>query len=141
MDKKKIFLGIALLVDLLAIVAIIVLAIVLKLDINFYYSSLGILMGLGVFNLILIMVEEIVIKEYQAQRFTIAMHAFYSVLNVGAYYLVKYVGGYETYNYLYLILTFVGTLLIVIMFMIFNYHSKNNGNDNKPKFRVNNNRK
>ncbi len=141
MDKKKIFLGIALLVDLLAVVAIIVLAIVLKLDINFYYSSLGILMGLGVFNLILIMVEEIVIKEYQAQRFTIALHAFYSVLNVGAYYLVKYVGGYETYNYLYLILTFVGTLLIIIMFMIFNYHSKNNGNDNKPKFRVNNNRK
>jgi len=141
MDKKKIFLGIELLVDILAIVAIIVLAIVLKLDINFYYSSLGIIMGLGLFNLITIMIEEMVIKEYQAQRFTIAMHAFYTVLNVGAYYLVKYVGGYEVYNYLYLILSFVGTILIVVMFMIFNYHSKKDNNDNKPKFRVNNNRK
>jgi len=120
--------------NIIAVVAIIVLMIVYKNDVMGYFISLWIIMALSIVNIVLIGFKEYFIKEYSSQKFTLVMHATYCVLNCGAYYLVKYVNGFDKYFYLYWLLSYLGSIIIVVMFMIFNKHSK----DDKPKFKINN---
>lgn len=133
MNRKIVFNALAYFVNIVAIAAIICLLIVYKKDVYGYFVTLWILMALAIFNVILIGFKEYFIKEYHSGKYTLIMHGTYCVLNCGAYYLVKYVGGYDNYFYLYWLLSYLGTIIIIIMFIIFNKHTK----DEKPKFMVN----
>ena len=133
MNRKLLLNSIIYFVNIVSIVAIITLLIVYKIDVEGYFITLWILMSLALVNIILIGFKEYFIKDYDYGKFTLAMHATYCVINCGAYYLVKYVGGYDKYFYLYWLLSYLGTIVVVIMFVIFNKHTK----DDKPKFRVN----
>ncbi|MBR6071965.1 MAG: hypothetical protein IKP77_03920 [Acholeplasmatales bacterium] len=133
MNRKVLFNAIGFFVNIVAIVSIITILIVYKTDIDGYYITLWILMALSIFNVVLIGFKEYFVKEYHSGKYTLAMHATYCVINCGSYYLVKYADGYESFFYLYWLLSYLGTIVVVIMFLVFNKHVK----DDKPKFRVN----
>jgi len=133
MNRKNVLNCLIYFFNILAIVSIITLLIILKNDVLGYYITLWILMSLSIINIVLIGFKEYFIKEYSSKKYTLIMHATYCVLNCGSYYLVKYVGGYESFFYLYWLLSYLGSIVIVIMFIIFNKHAK----DDKPKFKVN----
>jgi len=132
--NRRVFLNaLILFFNIIASVSIIVFMIVYKNDIEGYYITLWILMALAIVNIILIGFKEYFIKDYHSKKYTLIMHGTYCVLNCGAYYLVKYAGGFESYFYLYWLLSYLGTIVIVVMFTVFNMHVK----DDKPKFKVN----
>lgn len=133
MNRKNVLNCLIYFFNILAIVSIITLLIIFKNDVLGYYITLWILMSLSIVNIVLIGFKEYFIKEYSSKKYTLIMHATYCVLNCGSYYLVKYVGGYESFFYLYWLLSYLGSIVIVIMFIIFNKHAK----DDKPKFKVN----
>ena len=133
MNRKIALKTIQYFVNIVSIAAIITLLIVYKNDVDGYFITLWILMSLALVNIIIIGLKEYFIKEYNYGKFTLVMHATYCVINCGAYYLVKYVGGYDKYFYLYWLLSYLGTVVVIIMFTIFNMHTK----DEKPKFRIN----
>jgi len=133
MNRKNVLNCLIYFFNILAIVSIITLLIIFKNDVLGYYITLWILMSLSIINIVLIGFKEYFIKEYSSKKYTLIMHATYCVLNCGSYYLVKYVGGYESFFYLYWLLSYLGSIVIVIMFIIFNKHAK----DDKPKFKVN----
>ena len=135
MNRKILFNSLQYFINVATIVAIITLLIIFKIDVLGYYITLWILMGVSILNIILVGFKEYFIKEYSSLKFTLVLHATYCVLNCGAYYLVKYVGGYEKFFYLYWLLSYLGTAIIIGVFVFLNYRFK----DDKPKFKVNNN--
>ncbi len=120
-------------INLISVVAVITLVSIFRNDVMGYYITLWIIMALSIINIVLIGFKEYLIKEYSSKKYTLIMHATYCVLNCGSYYLVKYVGGYESYFYLYWLLSYLGSIVIVVLFIILNKHAK----DDKPKFKVN----
>src|SRR5574344_1733817 len=71
-------------------------------NINFYYAFiLMVLVAQGLLFLIGIAIKEAISITYDSKRFNMVMFAFNLIMGVGLYYLVKYVGYYEEFNYLY----------------------------------------
>lgn len=133
MNRKNVLNCLTYFINIFAVVAIITLVIIYKNDVMGYYITLWIIMALSIVNIILIGFKEYFIKEYSSKKYSLIMHATYCVINCGAYYLVKYVGGYESFFYLYWLLSYLGSIIVIVMFMIFNKHA----GDDKPKFKVN----
>ncbi len=133
MNRKLFLNALTLFINIVSIVAIITILIIYKNDVDGYYITLWILMALGIVNVVLIGFKEYFISDYHSGKYTLIMHGTYVVINCGAYYLVKYVNGYETYFYLYWLLSYLSTVIVIIMFYIFNKHVK----DEKPRFKVN----
>ena len=136
MNRKILFTSLQYFFNVATVVAIITLLIIFKTDVLGYYITLWIIMGVSIINIILIGFKEYFIKEYSSKKYTLIMHATYCVLNCGAYYLVKYVEGYDKFFYLYWLLSYLGSAIIIAVFVFLNSRVK----DDKPKFQVNNNK-
>ena len=137
--KKRAFLISEFSIDLIAGLTIIILGFVMHFSYDFYNISLWILMGLALVNVILIAVSEYLIKEYQSKKFSIIIHVSYAVLSCGLYYLVKYVGNFDYLGWLYMLISYLGTIIIAVVFIILNYKIKDK-KQKVPKVYVNKNR-
>ena len=137
--KKRAFLISEFSIDLIASLTIIILGFVMHFSYDFYNISLWILMGLALVNVILIAVSEYLIKEYQSKKFSIIIHVSYAVLNCGLYSLVKYIGNFDYLGWLYMLISYLGTIIIALVFIILNYKIKDK-KQKGPKVYVNKNR-
>ena len=123
MNKKILITN--LIVDLLFIIAIFLVPSLMGYSLLGLKISFLLVGSLGVVNLILIAFFEYNFKDYSIKRFTLYLHATYSVIAILGIYIVSYVTNYEDNKLIYALSIYSGMLISVIVFSILNIKIKN----------------
>ena len=130
--RKIILYTIVAVINIALIILLIVMAIIFKLDYRYFQIYLGITIFLGIYNLIMIMLMEIFIKEYEYKRFSLIMHPTYAVISTAFYYIFKYnnklsiskdkddFNNFFKYQYWYVFIPIILTILVIVFFEILN---------------------
>ena len=107
MNKIKLINIINLVLALTSIVIQIVLLCIWNIDINYYYLTTLDIAILSTTSIILLIVKVASSTIYQTKRFTIAQIVIPAFFGVLGYYLVKYLGHYDEYIFLYWLVLFI----------------------------------
>jgi len=134
--RKIIMYSLSIIINLASIIGIIVLSIIFGMDHRYYQIYLGITIFLALFNVIMIMLMEILIKEYKSKRFSLFMHPTYAIISTTFYYVFKYYNkisltkddtdfkNYYRYKSIYVFIPILLTIIAIIVFEIMNYKIK-----------------
>ena len=108
-------------INILFIITDLMLGIFLfKFNTSFYYCTLFFMMGISIFNLLMIMLKLIVLPNYYFGVYVPAIHVSYLITAAIAYYIIKWAKHYNEYYLLYWIILAVVTLALVITFVVIN---------------------
>ena len=91
-------------------------------------------MGIGIGNLLIMIIHMLVNKEYQFKKYTPIMHISYLVIAAIMYYVIEWLKNYDKYLIIYWVALTATIILDIIIFVIINLLKKD---DDKPKFKVN----
>ena len=116
--KRKTLLLLNIIFIALSFILDIVLGIIFKFDIRFFYATLFSTMGISIGNELFILLGFLVIENYDVTTFRLAREASYLVIVIGAYYVLKYAGGYDRFAYLYWIITYLLVGIAITVFII-----------------------
>ncbi len=107
-----------------------------KFNVSFYYCTIFFVIGTTFLNYGFIILGYYKVKGYDMKPYTLALHSSYLLIAVAAYYLIRHIGNYDEFAYLYWI---IPTILIIgfIIFFIILDKKKEKKNKNKPKFKAN----
>ena len=134
--KKRTLLILNIIFMVLSAILDIVLGIIFKFDIRFYYATLFTMMGISLGNVLFILLGYLAVPGYDISTYQIAREASYLIIGVGAYYIVKYINRYEEYPYLYWIITILLIITCVITFIVLDKLERKK-NANKPRIVAN----
>lgn len=132
--KNKLFLIINIIFILICAGIDICLGVYFKFSNAFYYSTLFFIMGIGIGNLLIMIIHMLVNKEYQFKKYTPIMHISYLVIAAIMYYVIEWLKNYDKYLIIYWVALGAAIILDIIIFVIINLLKKD---DDKPKFKVN----
>ena len=132
---KKLFLIITILLNILDISLDIILGyFIFKYDVNFYYMTLFFIMGIGLGNLIIMIIHLLIDKTYTFKKYTPIMHASYLIIAGIIYYAIEWIGKYNEYSIVYWLILALVIIIDLIVFVIINNLKTN---ENKPNIKVN----
>lgn len=135
--KRKTLLILNIIFIALSIILAIVLGIIFKFDIRFFYATLFTTMGISIGNELFILLGFLVVDNYDVTTFRLAREASYLVIVIGAYYVLKYAGGYDRFAYLYWIITYLLVAVAIFVFIILD-KKEIEKQKNKPRIVANN---
>lgn len=116
--KRKTLLLLNIIFIALSFILDIVLGIIFKFDIRFFYATLFTTMGISIGNELFILLGFLVVENYDVTTFRLAREASYLVIVIGSYYVLKYAGGYDKFAYLYWIITYLLVGIAIAIFII-----------------------
>ena len=130
--RKIILYTIDAVINIALIIILIAMAIIFKIDHRYFQIYMAITIFLGIFNLIMIMITELLVKEYKYKKFSLCMHPSYVIISTAFYYIFKYnnklsfskdtkgFSNYYNHQYLYVFIPIVLSLLVIVIFEILN---------------------
>ena len=117
--KNKLFLIINIIFVLLSIIANILLGIfVFKFKSPFYYSTLCFIIGIGIGNLIIIIIHMLTDNRYKYNKFSPYLHISYVIIASIAFYIIGFFKEYDKYLYIYWGVLLGVILIDLIVFII-----------------------
>ena len=116
-----------------------ILGIFFNFDVRFYISTSLLLALSGLICLVFIAIKEALVLMYDSKRFQPIFFSTLVLSGIVAYYLVRYVKGYDKFIVLYwivLILINVISAIIVNVLEKKSANKQNNQNKNTPRFMI-----
>ena len=116
-----------------------ILGILFNFDVRFYISTSLLLALSGLICLVFIAIKEALVLMYDSKRFQPIFFSTLVLSGIVAYYLVRYVKGYDKFIVLYwivLILINVISAIIVNVLEKKSANKQNNQNKNTPRFMI-----
>lgn len=91
---------------------------VFKFNKSFYYCTLFFIIGIGIGNLIFIIVHMLINNKYKYNKFSPFLHISYVIIAGIIYYAVEFLKEYDKYYYIYWIVLLSVILIDLIVFII-----------------------
>lgn len=98
-------------------------------NIGAFYAAIGCFSAAALVSLFFIILRLMLIDSYDFKKYTPYLHASYLIGSILMYYLVKNLGHFDSYGWLYWLGLIVINLTCIIVFYILNLRAK----DDKPR--------
>ena len=118
--KNKLFIFIHIIFVLLCIIGDILVGLYFKFNISFYYSSLFFTMGIGIGNLLIMIIHLLIDTKFKFGKFIPILHASYVFITFVFYNIIEWVKRYNEFYLMYWILLYSLILVDIIIFIIIN---------------------
>lgn len=131
--KNKLFLIINIIFILICIGIDIALGIINKFNISFFYSTLFFIMGIGIGNLLIMIIHMLTDNKYNYKGLIPIFHISYLIIAAIMYYAIEVLKHYAEYYLIYWLILGSTIIIDLVVFIIIIKLKKEN---KKPQFMV-----